>query len=148
MQNEFPRSVQLGDVTKIGDELGKIDIITGGFPCQTFSIAGARRGFEDTRGTLFFDIARLADIYKPSIWSWRTSKGYSITMGEIPSEVILDKLRGLNYHVQSCYSLTLKTSMFRKTEKGCSLSALLQENVDQKYFVSESVRQKLLKGMN
>ena len=117
MQNEFPRSVQLGDVRKIGDELGTIDIITGGFPCQTFSIAGARRGFEDTRGTLFFDIARLADIYKPSIWSWRTSKGYSITMGEIPSELFWTNLEDLTI-TSKCYCLTLKTSCSAKQRKG------------------------------
>ena len=96
----FPRSVQLGDVRKIGDELGTIDIITGGFPCQTFSIAGARRGFEDTRGTLFFDIARLADIYKPRYMVLENVKGLLNHDGGNTVRVILDKLRGLDYHVQ------------------------------------------------
>src|SRR5699024_998603 len=60
------------DITKVTDDdirqLGherRIDIITGGFPCQAFSIAGQRKGFKDTRGTLFFEIARFADILKP-----------------------------------------------------------------------------------
>lgn len=96
----FPRSIQLGDVRKIGDELGTIDIITGGFPCQTFSIAGARRGFEDTRGTLFFDIARLADIYKPRYMVLENVKGLLNHDGGNTVRVILDKLRGLDYHVQ------------------------------------------------
>lgn len=47
------------------EELPDIDLITGGFPCQSFSIAGQRKGFEDTRGTLFFEIARIADVKKP-----------------------------------------------------------------------------------
>lgn len=97
---QFPESVQLGDVTKIGDELGKIDFITGGFPCQTFSIAGARRGFEDTRGTLFFDIARLADIYKPRYMVLENVKGLLNHDRGNTVRVILDKLRGLDYHVQ------------------------------------------------
>ena len=96
----FPGSIQLGDVTKIGDELGKIDFITGGFPCQAFSIAGARGGFEDTRGTLFFDIARLADIYRPRYMVLENVKGLLNHDGGNTIRIILDKLRGLNYHVQ------------------------------------------------
>ena len=45
--------------------LPDIDLICGGFPCQSFSIAGKRGGFEDTRGTLFFEIARIASVKKP-----------------------------------------------------------------------------------
>jgi DNA (cytosine-5)-methyltransferase 1 len=46
---------------------GQIDVISGGFPCQSFSYAGHSRGFEDTRGTLFFDFARCVDEVKPKI---------------------------------------------------------------------------------
>lgn len=54
------------DARKINPkELPDIDLITGGFPCQSFSIAGRRKGFEDTRGTLFFEIARIASAKKP-----------------------------------------------------------------------------------
>lgn len=55
-----------GDITKIHEFLiPDHDILTAGFPCQSFSIAGKRRGFEDTRGTLFFDIARIINWKKP-----------------------------------------------------------------------------------
>ena len=48
------------------DKLPDIDLICGGFPCQSFSIAGLRRGFQDdTRGTLFFEIARIAAVKRP-----------------------------------------------------------------------------------
>ncbi|MGN0477076.1 MAG: DNA (cytosine-5-)-methyltransferase [Ruminococcus sp.] len=54
------------DARKINPkELPDIDLIAGGFPCQSFSIAGRRKGFEDTRGTLFFEIARIASAKKP-----------------------------------------------------------------------------------
>ena len=47
------------------DELPDIDLICAGFPCQAFSIAGRRRGFDDARGTLFFEIARIAAVKRP-----------------------------------------------------------------------------------
>lgn len=46
---------------------GKIDVVTGGFPCQAFSYAGNKRGFEDTRGTLFFEYARAIDEVRPAM---------------------------------------------------------------------------------
>ena len=49
----------------VPEQLPDIDLICGGFPCQSFSIAGARRGFDDTRGTLFFEIARIAAVKRP-----------------------------------------------------------------------------------
>ncbi|MGN1138625.1 MAG: DNA (cytosine-5-)-methyltransferase [Ruminococcus sp.] len=59
-------ALYFNDARKINPkELPDIDLITGGFPCQSFSIAGRRKGFEDTRGTLFFEIARIASAKKP-----------------------------------------------------------------------------------
>lgn len=55
------------DATKINPrDMPDIDLICGGFPCQSFSIAGKRAGFEDTRGTLFFEIARIAAVKRPA----------------------------------------------------------------------------------
>lgn len=45
-------------------QLPDFDLLVGGFPCQSFSIAGARKGFDDTRGTLFFEIARISAVKK------------------------------------------------------------------------------------
>ena len=58
----YPDAKELGDITSIRPERDlpdNIDILCGGFPCQAFSVAGRRKGFEDTRGTLFFEIARI-----------------------------------------------------------------------------------------
>ena len=99
-RRNFNGSIQLGDVTGIGNDLGEIDIITGGFPCQAFSIAGKRRGFEDTRGTLFFEIERLARFYRPSYMVLENVKGlFSHEKGNTV-RIILDKLRRLDYSVQ------------------------------------------------
>tara|TARA_Y100001963_G_scaffold150638_1_gene232066 strand:+ start:45 stop:1151 length:1107 start_codon:yes stop_codon:yes gene_type:complete len=65
-KRRFDDAEQLGDVTAIQcEDLPKnIDLLCGGFPCQAFSIAGLRKGFDDTRGTLFFEIARILRYYK------------------------------------------------------------------------------------
>jgi len=98
-RRQFPESIQLGDITKIGNEHGKIDIITGGFPCQAFSIAGERKGFSDTRGTLFFEIERLAGIYKPKYMVLENVKGILSHDGGNTIRTILDRIRRLNYTV-------------------------------------------------
>lgn len=49
----------------VPEQLPDLDLLLGGFPCQSFSIAGARKGFDDIRGTLFFKIARIAAVKKP-----------------------------------------------------------------------------------
>ena len=68
-KRRFPGAKQLGSVTDVQpgrDTPANIDLLCGGFPCQSFSIAGLRGGFEDTRGTLFFEIVRILRYYKDS----------------------------------------------------------------------------------
>ena len=58
-----------GDITQIKNEdIPDHDILVGGFPCQAFSQAGKKMGFEDTRGTLFFEIARILDAKRPKVF--------------------------------------------------------------------------------
>jgi len=65
-----------GDITKINvQKLPDFDLIVGGFPCQSFSIAGKRGGFEDTRGTLFFEIARIIKAKRPRYLLLENVKG-------------------------------------------------------------------------
>lgn len=75
-EKHFPQHKKLGDVTKIiASELPDFDLLVGGFPCQAFSIAGKRRGFDDTRGTLFFDIARILKEKRPRNFILENVKG-------------------------------------------------------------------------
>lgn len=73
--------IELHDITEVADEewrkfRGTVDIICGGFPCQAFSIAGKRKGFlDETRGTLFFEIARAAKEIKPPLLFLENVKG-------------------------------------------------------------------------
>jgi DNA (cytosine-5)-methyltransferase 1 len=90
-----------GDATKINpEELADFDLLCGGFPCQTFSIAGKRRGFEDTRGTLFFDIARIIKTKRPSYILLENVKGLlSHNKGQTFS-IIINTIQGLGYDVE------------------------------------------------
>ena len=96
--------IELHDITAVSDEfvrgIGSVDIICGGFPCQAFSIAGARRGFEDTRGTLFFEIARFASILKPEYLFLENVKGILNHDKGNTFEVILSTLDELGYNVE------------------------------------------------
>ncbi|MDR4318696.1 Modification methylase Rho11sI [Niallia circulans] len=66
----------VGDVTKIAPEdVPDHDLLVGGFPCQAFSVAGKRLGFDDTRGTLFFEIARIAKVKRPKALLLENVKG-------------------------------------------------------------------------
>ena len=75
-QKHFPNHKNYGDITKINEkELPDFDLFVGGFPCQSFSIAGKRGGFEDTRGTMFFEIARIVREKQPRLLLLENVKG-------------------------------------------------------------------------
>jgi DNA (cytosine-5)-methyltransferase 1 len=66
----------VGDITKVNKaDIPDFDILCGGFPCQPFSQAGHKLGFEDTRGTLFFDIAEILEIKKPKAFFIENVRG-------------------------------------------------------------------------
>ena len=95
------------DITKITnkevEEFGKthkVDIICGGFPCQSFSIAGKRRGFSDKRGTMFFEIIRFAKILKPKYLFLENVKGLLNHENGKTFQTILFTLDKLGYDVQ------------------------------------------------
>ena len=96
--------IELHDITAVSDEsirrIGRVDIISGGFPCQAFSIAGNRRGFEDTRGTLFFEIARFASILRPKYLFLENVKGLLNHENGITFETIISTLDELGYNVE------------------------------------------------
>lgn len=65
-QNNFPNTIQLGDITKIkGFDLPKIDLVIGGSPCQGFSFIGKGLNFQDPRSSLFFEFIRLLEEINP-----------------------------------------------------------------------------------
>jgi len=100
-QHHFPNHKNYGDITKIfEEELPDFDFLVGGFPCQSFSIAGKRRGFGDTRGTLFFDIVRILKAKRPRLFLLENVKGLVSHDGGNTLHTIVTALDGLGYDVQ------------------------------------------------
>ncbi|WP_321383033.1 DNA cytosine methyltransferase [uncultured Enterococcus sp.] len=99
--HDTKKEVEMNDITKVTDEeirrIGSVDVICGGFPCQAFSVAGRRKGFSDTRGTLFFEIARFASILKPEYIFLENVKGLLNHEGGDTFETILRSLDDVGY---------------------------------------------------
>ena len=94
--NEIP----FGDITAIQEsEIPPHDIILAGFPCQAFSVAGHRKGFEDTRGTLFFDVARIAKYHKPKIIFLENVKGFVGHDKGRTFEIVKKTLKDIGYNL-------------------------------------------------
>ena len=90
-----------GDATTINpDALPVFDLLVGGFPCQAFSIGGKRLGFDEARGTLFFDIARILAVRQPRFFILENVKGLVNHKGGETFRTILRTLDELGYDVQ------------------------------------------------
>lgn len=112
------------DITEaIPSEIPNFDICCGGFPCQPFSVAGLRRGFEDTRGTLFFNIANIVK--------------EKINAGCPPRVLFLENVRGLKNHDKG---ETLKIILATLDELGYGYS---YEVLNAKYFGVPQNRERL-----
>ena len=85
-----------GDVKQIA-EIEPFDFLLAGFPCQPFSYAGKRRGFGDTRGTLFFEIERILAQYKPKAFLLENVRGLKTHDGGRTFDTIITKLHELGY---------------------------------------------------
>lgn len=89
------------DITKLDpNTLPDFDILCGGFPCQAFSIAGKKLGFEEARGTLFFDICRILKIKKPKVVLLENVKNLKDHDKGNTLKVIISSLEDLGYYVQ------------------------------------------------
>jgi len=80
-------------------EIPRIDVLTGGFPCQAFSVAGYRKGFKDPRGNVFWEIVRILDEKKPSIVFLENVKNLTGHDGGKTFKVVVEALESLGYHV-------------------------------------------------
>ena len=155
-----------GDVTKIpADDVPDHDILTAGFPCQSFSIAGKRKGFDDTRGTLFFEVARIAKVKKPKVVLLENVKGLVNHDKGNTLKVILETMEELGYTVQYrilnskhygvpqnrerifivCIRDQQEEFNFPDSDEVTTrLLDVLEDNPDEKYYLSEEKTKHLL----
>ncbi len=154
--------VPYGDITQIEiDDIPKHDVLLAGFPCQPFSHAGKKMGFEDTRGTLFFDIARILKEKKPSLVLLENVKGFRSHDRGKTFQVTTTILENLGYEVhtqvlnardfgvpQNRERIYIVGINRRKTSKmefkfpdpprtKTRVGQILQKNVDEKYTISD-----------
>ena len=100
-EKNFPGVKNYGDATTIrGDELPDFDLLVAGFPCQAFSYAGFGRGLDDSRGTLFFDIARILAEKRPRYLVLENVKGLLSNEQGKTFQTILGILTNLGYRVE------------------------------------------------
>lgn len=100
-QKHFPNHKNYGDIKKIvAKDLPDFDLLVGGFPCQTFSIAGKRAGFEDTRGTMFFELARILRAKQPRLFVFENVKGLLSHDNGNTFKTIIQTLDELGYDCQ------------------------------------------------
>ncbi len=140
------------------DNLPKVDMLAAGFPCQAFSIAGYRKGFGDTRGTLFFDIMRFVDSIHPKYLFLENVKNLERHDNGNTFKVILHELEKRGYYVKhkvlnTCeysdvpqnreriYIIAFKNKAVyeafefpKKTTKHKAICDLLDDSTDEKYY--------------
>lgn len=152
-----------GDITKVDPKsIPDHDILFAGFPCQPFSIIGSRKGFEDTRGTLFYNIAAILNEKKPKAFVLENVKqlvghGKGDTL-----KTIIAALKDLGYHVQYSVLNALDYGLPQKRERVIivghrdpilfsfpqpsrpfkPLSEVLEKKVDAKHYASDYIREK------
>ena len=100
LNHGVPETEIAGDITKVdASDIPDHDLLLGGFPCQAFTVVGQRRGFDEARGTLFFDVVRILDAKRPSAFILENVKGLLSHDGGNTFKVIYRTLRELGYRV-------------------------------------------------
>lgn len=158
----------VGDIKEISEEsIPDHELLIAGFPCQPFSIIGHRKGFSDTRGTLFFDIARILDAKRPDAFVLENVKLLKGHNGGETLRRILETLRDLGYKTDYRVLNALNFGLPQKRERiwivgfkddaimnwptgGVAmkpLSKILESDIDPKHFASPEIQRKRLEKL-
>ena len=158
----------IGDITKVNaKDLPDFDVLLAGFPCQAFSIAGQKKGFSDTRGTLFFDVARIIKEKKPRAFLLENVKNLekhdkgktfgvikNVLESDLKYKVFHKVLNAKNFGVpqnrERVFIVGFRNDVDvngyaipEKKDNGKTLKDILEKNVPLRYFITK----KRLQGM-
>ena len=161
----------VGDITKIkSSDIPEFDILLGGFPCQPFSIIGDKEGFNhETQGTLFFDIERILKNKQPKAFMLENVRNLTAHDNGKTFRIIISHLEALGYNVHSKVLNALDFGVPQKRERiiicgfkdnvqfefprpipanrrKC-LSEILEKNVEDKYYVKDSIKKSRIERM-
>lgn len=161
-----------GDITKIdAKDIPDFDILLGGFPCQAFSIIGKKEGFaNETCGTLFFEIERILREKRPPAFMLENVRNLVAHDGGNTFRIIKEHLEALGYHIHAKVLNALDYGVPQKRERIIivgflddvsfsfplpiaenekkTLKDILEEDVDQKYYVRPAIRESRLARLN
>ena len=162
--HNVPESMNLGDITKVDEKTlpTDVDLVTYGFPCQPFSVAGRQEGFDDSkgRGNLFFDALRIINHCKPKIAMMENVKNLTSKKFESEFETVLESLENAGYnnywkvldakdydlaqHRERVICISIRkdvdTGVFKFPEPVKLVKCLydyLEDEVDEKYYISD-----------
>jgi DNA (cytosine-5)-methyltransferase 1 len=159
-----------GDITKIApEEIPPHDILLAGFPCQPFSIIGERKGFGDTRGTLFFNVEEILRVRRPPAVLLENVKQFKTHDGGRTFRTVIERLSQLGYYTHSailnalhygvpqkrertfivCFQADLEFTFPNPVKAMPSLADVLEPDskVDPKFFASERIQIKRLQRL-
>lgn len=164
--NDIEDKLRFGDVRLINpNNLPDFDLLTAGFPCQSFSIAGKGLGELDPRGTLFYEIIRIAEVKKPRYMLLENVKGLTNKNHKSTFDKILSELNRIGYKVHwkilntkdygipqnrervwfVCFREQEDYDKFQfpeKEELKIFIKDILEEQVDKKYYLSEKLQER------
>lgn len=173
--HDVPESMNLGDITKVNEkELNHVDVLTYGFPCQDISIAGHQKGLEHegekTRSGLVFDVFRIMESIKPKIAICENVKALTSNKFREEFQMILDTLLNLGYtsvhnvlnaidygipqNRERVFIISFRDDLDIKSyswpepfDNGLRLKDLLEDVVDEKYYISQDKTEKLIQQL-
>ncbi len=149
-----------GDITKISaEEIPSFDILLAGFPCQPFSNAGHKKGFEDTRGTLFFDVCRIIAFHRPQVVLLENVKGFKSHDKGKTFVTVKQTLEDLGYNVYAqilnsrdfgvpqnreriyivAFKDPVKFNFPLPLESKANLGSIMESKIDDKYTISDKL---------
>jgi len=136
----FTTPIVCDDIKNIKeDEIPDCDCLVAGFPCQAFSIAGYRKGFEDTRGTLFFEIARIIRKKKPQVVFLENVKNLVAHDNGKTFEVILNTLHEIGYHVRYMVLNACEYGNIPQNRERIYIVGFLNEDYANKFYFPQPI---------